>query len=492
MITKETIDQIKNQVIETIEENKKILIIGGSVLVITLLITLNIGLFQMTYYTMKEDTTKVISLMSRHVEKENRQDDFDFKKGMSYLLENLSEESTTFLEENFKYLTPKLQEAVLKVYNEKNLTFNQNQDIFHALTLSENYDVYSKYIKRLSITQLEQGLKIYFGKNPKLTQDVVDRLYKILSLQTQKLTLEDFKISVYELMKFPHNGDLSSTSLKLLDYIEQEAIRKSLFTELKTNPIEIEEFAMWVDILNRKKVIDTKEYATFTTSYGNIRRLQDQYKQMVMQGVDLLNVKQMIDVQTEEVSNKIVKLEKDKEGLEAQIQKNKELLKPLQNYKEIELYVLDQYENGDYEVAIPEKSWLFGNYKPGSQRMRLKVTRTIIESSGVKTFKVYDKGKSQEGLPYYEEVSNEVLSEIAALTETNQSLKASIEEKEKEINKYNQEIAQIRKTNNYDQTMLLIEEVERKKANIEIDIKKEKLIIQNLFQIGELIVETKK
>lgn len=492
MITKEKVREIKDQLSEIIQENKKLLIVATGVGVATMVLILNMHLFQMSYYTMKEETIKVTQILARDVQKEFRQDDWYFKKGIQYLTKNLSEESKVFLEENFKYFDTKIQETVIQAYTQLDSTFRQNQDVFHAIAISEDPQVYRPYMDSLSIEAIEKGLKIYLGESPKLTQEVVNRIYKILSLQPEKLTLEIFKLNVYGLMSFPHNGDVNSISLKLLDHIQPEAIKKSLFTELKTYPIEIEIFSTWIDILNKKRIISTAEYASFTSSYGSIRRMQEQYSQVLLQEVDLHNVKQMTDVQTEELANQEVKLTKEIEGLKTQNETTQEELRKLKNYKEIDLYVLDQYENGDYDVAIPERSWLFGTYKPSNEKIRLKITRTVVESQGVKTFKVYNRGKSQEGLPYYVEVSQEELNQVTALETKIKETNTVITNKEAEINKFNQEIAQIRKTNNYEQTLLLIEEVERKKNSLELEVKKEKVSIQNLFQIGELVVDIKK
>lgn len=493
MSIKEKVNQIKEQVAQLFDENKKILLIGMGVLVVTMLTLLNIHLFQMSYYTMKDDTEKVITILAKDVQKDFRQDDWYFQKGINYLSNTLEkEQSKAFLENNFKYLNEEIQKNIIKAYNSQALIFKQQMDVFTAITVSENTDDYAKYMKRVPIDEIEKGLKFYLTEAPKLTQDTVDKVYKIVSLQRNKLPLKLFKINAYELMSFPHNGDVNAASLRLLDFIEPEAIRKSLFDELKTKPIELDLFGMWVDVLYKKKIISTTEYASFTSSYGNIKRMQEQYKQVLLQEVDVYNIKQMIDVQTEEVVAKVGKLTKEIEVIDAQIQQDTETLNKLANYKEVELYVLDQYDNGDYEVAIPERSWLFGTYKPGNQRLRLKITASKVENQGVRSFDVYNKGKSQDGLPYYVEVSAEQKAEISALGKKINEARAIVVEKQKMIETHTQEIEHIRKTNNYDQTLLAIEEIDHKKANLEIEIKKEKLLIQNLFQIGELIVENKK
>lgn len=492
MTNKEKLVEIKEQWKKLFEENKKLLIIASSVLVITMASILNIHLFQMSYYTMQGETAKVIELLSKDVQKEFNQDDWYFKKGIRYLTDHLEGESNVFLEENFKYFLPEIQQGIITAYNEQQLVFQKNTDIFNAILAVEDTTVYSKYMKRLSVEQIEQALKGCFGEKPVLTQDVVERLYKILSLQHKKITLDTLQLNMYELMSFPHNGDMNSLSLKLLDCIEAASIKENLFTELKTIPIEIELFASWVDILNRKKVITTSEYANFTSSYGNIKRIQDQYKQVLLQEVDLLNVKQMIDVQTEEKLGEITKLTKEIETLDANVQKENEKLRGIKTYKTMEFYVLDQYPDGDYEAAIPEKSLLFGKYKPGKQRIRLKLNTTQVLEQGVMAFEVHNRGKDSDGLPYYVEVTSEEKEEIASIEQQISTLQDEVVKKQESIKVINQEIEKKRKESGYEQTLTLIEEVQHKKSSLEIDIKKEKLVIQNAFQIGELIVELKK
>ena len=491
-INKEKIIAFKNKANTYLNEHKKIFLIGSVIFIVMIALSLNIQMFQMNYAIRQGNDAQVIQLLKQDVQKEYKQSENQFKKGIKYLTSHISEEGSTFFEAYFAVLIPKVQMQVIDAYNEHNVVFRQNQDVFHAAALEEQSESYRTYMRRLSVEEIERGLKNYLGETPKLTQDVVNRLYQVLSLQSQKINLQIFKPSLYELMSFPHNGDINSTSLKVLEYIQPEAIKENLFAELKTQSIELELFATWIDILNKKKVITTAEYASFTTSYGNIRRLQEQYKQTLMQEVDLINIKQMIDVQTEEITNQMTKLTKELDTLTTQLANEEEVLYNLKTYKEMELYVLDRYENGDYEVAIPERSWLFGTYKPGTERIRLKATASVVEGQGVHSFLVYNKGTSPEGLPYYIEVSVEELEAITAVEEKISHLKDTVQDKENEIAKCTQEINQIRITNNYDQTLLSLEEIERKKGSTELEIKKEKISIQNHFQIGELIVEIKK
>ncbi len=492
MIDKEKLHKVWRSIKHTLKTNKKLIIVATGTGLAVMVLVINMHFFQMSYYMMCDHTIKIAELIERDLTKKQRQDDWYFKEGLTVLLDELDDTTKTFVEEKFGLFIPERQEEIIGAYNKQKLTFKQNQVVFETIINTQQTHVYRNYMHNLSVEELEKGLKLCFGETPKLTQDSVAQIYKIVSLQQQKLVLQDFKINPYELMMFPHNGDVESISLKLLDTIAPEAVKESLFKELKTNPIEMEVFATWVDILNKKKIISTNEYAQFTTSYGNIKRIQDRYKQVLIQEVDLQNIKQMTDVQTEQIRNTITKLETQKETAEAQRVQDEAALWELNNYKEMNLYVLDQYQNGDYEVAIPQQSWLFGTYKPSSEKVRLTVTRTAIEEQGVKLFQVYNQGLSEEGLPYYREVSNDDLAQIEALKAQIQKTEALIDESEKQINQLQQEVAQIHKQNNYEQTVLLLEEVAGTKESLELEIKKEKVAIQNLFEIGELLVNIKK
>ena len=88
--------------------------------------------------------------------------------------------------------------------------------------------------------------------------------------------------------------EMMSVAFKLLDQIDPDAAHENLFTTLKTQSIDVEELNRWVDVLNKKRIISTEEYAKFTSNYTTINQLRDEYKQLEHQEIDLINVQQKI------------------------------------------------------------------------------------------------------------------------------------------------------------------------------------------------------
>lgn len=483
---KEKLVHIKEVSLQWIDENKKVVIPTGSVVIIGLVLIMNMNLIQISYFKIKEMPAQVVNILTKAKPREYTH--FYFKQGLEYLVTDLSEVSQEFLEKNFVNFDEATKERILIKYNKEGLLFKDQKALFDEVISKTPSNNLKEYMKRLDIVTFERALEAYFGSEAKLTQDKVESLYKLLSLKGEKLPLEQFEINVYELLSFPHKGDIESTSIKLLDYIEATRVKEVLFTELKTKEIELETLGLWVDILNKKRIITTSEYVAFTNYNGMIKRLQEELKQIELQEVDLMNMKQSVDVQTEMIVNEVQKVTKEIADLNNQIASYTQEVSGLKTYKEVDLYILDRYENGEYEAAIPEKSWLFGTYKPGSQKVRLKLTRSNVVDVGVQSFKAYNKGKLDDGSIYYIEVSNEQLTHIKEVEDKIQADNQSISAKQNEVNKLNQDIAQIRKTNNYDSTISLLEELELKKSNIALDIEKNRLAIQQLFGIGNILV----
>lgn len=486
MDLKEKLRHIKEVSLQRANEHKKIVILSCAVVIGILVLIMNMNLIQISYFKMKQMPTQVVNILTKAKTQEYKK--LYFKQGLDYLLEDLSEVSLGFLEENFAEFDEATQEKIIIEYNKEGLFFKSQEVVFSKIMTINATEPLKKYVRRLETADFERAVSACLDEQAKLTQDSVDRLYKLLALRGEKLPLEHFKISVFELLNFPHKADVESTSIKILDYIQPERVKEILFTELKTKEVEISELSTWVDILNKKRIIIPSEYISFTNNYGMIKRLQDELKQIELQEVDLMNMKQSVDVQTEVIDNEIQKYTKEIATLNDQVSTLTSKVNNLRDYQEIDLYVLDRYEDGEYEAAIPEKSWLFGTYKPSSQKVRLKTTRTTISKVGVQTFSVYSKGTLDNGVIYYIEVSNEQLGQISDIEKKIQESNSTILNKQNEVDKLNQEIAQIRKSNNYDSTLNLIEELEMKKSNIDLEIEKYKLAIQTLFGIGNITV----
>ena len=483
---KDKLTLLKERMIQWISAYKKLVVPISIGVIIFLVLIINMNFFQITYFKMKDMPDKVVNILTKTPNKDY--DNLYFKYGLNYLIEDGSEVSLAFLEKCFKELDITMQDKIVEMYNEEKLTFQNQEGIFDRVVDEQVSDSIKTYMKNMDNTIFERSLSDYFETSSKLTQDSVDALYKLLSIKGSKIPLENFKLSIFELLSFPHNGDEESNSIKILDFIKPESVKTTLINELKIKEIDIQNLSVWIDILNKKRIITPQEYLGFTNAYGMIKKSQESLKQIQLQEVDLLNMKQAVDVETDVLQGQITKINKDIEGLNEQIGTYRNRVSSLKNYKQVELYILDRYENGEYEAAIPEKSWLFGTYKPGSKKVRLKTTRTTITDMGVQTFDVYDCGKLDSGEVSYIEVSTEQLESIKEIDNKIEEAEASIKLKQGEIDKLTKEIAQIRKENNYESTLNLIEELAAKKENISLEIEKNRLAIQNLLGIGKIIV----
>lgn len=475
------------------EKNKKILIGSGVGLLVFILLLVNIGLIQVTYYSMTNNPQKVINVISKDARNPEMQKRLYVNIGLDYLLKDLSETSTTFLEKNLLSFEENRRQATLRAYNEKNIFMKDHKALLGAVSKFEVIPQdYKNYFKRMDLVNFERILVQYFGENPKLTPTVVQELYRISSVYGKKLPLDKFKISIYELMQLTHEGEDTSSALSLLGNIEPEAIKTNLFAEMKTKPVQVDDLEVWINVLQKYNVITTEQYAGFNNSHASIVQLRARYKQLEEQEVDLLNLKDQIDVQTNGIALEKEKYINEKVELEKQLaQKRAERDKESQ-YQMIKLYVTDFYGDGQYEASIPEKGWLF-DYKPSNEKVVIKVTNTHISKQGVYDFKVYNKGKHNSGVPYFVELSQEDLGRIQQLESEVKSAVNKVEAKKQEIAKKDEEITTIRKSQGYDEILASIKEVEKSKEQAVLDLEVHKVAIQNLFGIGhvEVTLQTK-
>ncbi|MGL4736531.1 MAG: hypothetical protein ACRCW2_03645 [Cellulosilyticaceae bacterium] len=477
------------------EKNKKILIGSGIGLLIIVLLLVNIGLIQVTYYSMTQNPQKVINVISKDARNPEMQKRLYVNLGLDYLVKDLSETSTTFLEKNFLSFEELRRQAILRAYNQKGIFMRDNKALLGVVSTLETIPQdYKNYFKRMDMGTFERILNQYFGENPKLTQTVVKELYHMSSAYGKKLPLDKFKFSVYDLMSFPHEGDANSLALRLLGNIEPEAIKNNLFAELKTKPVQIDDLEVWVNILQKYNVVTTEQYAGFNNSYASVVQLRTRYKQLEAQEVDLMNMKDKIDVQTNGITLEKEKYVNEKVELDKQLAQKREELDRESQYQVIKLYVMDFYGDGQYEASIPEKSWFFDTYKPTNEKVVIKVTNTHISKQGVYDFKVYNKGTHNSGIPYFVELSSDDLGRIQRLESEVQSCVNKVQANKQEIAKRDEEISVIRKSQGYDEIITSIEDVKKSKEKVVLDLEGQKVAVQNLFGIGhvEVTLQTKK
>lgn len=488
----EKIKEIQNKVSDFIKKNKKlsIAIMIGSVIFI--LILLNLDFLQISYYKVTQEPQKIVNVLSKEIKEiENHQKAY-FKNGINYLIEDMSEISQKFFEKYYSYLNQLEKDLVLSAYNKEAKFFSSHKLIIEDIASGNKSEEIKKYINRIDVNAFELALIECFGNNIELTQDVATKLYQVLSIYDEKIVMNKFNISMYDLMTFPQMATEDSIAIKLLEEIEPNTVHRILFTELKTEPIDIEVLNQWIDTLNKKKIISTKEYASFTNSYSSIKQLKDEYTQLQYQEVDIKNIKQKIDVETAEYTSKIDKIQKEIETHQKEIETTKGTLSKLKQYKTLEVYIMDYNEDGTYEASIPEKSWFFGTYKPSQDKLKIRVMNTKPDSQGVFTFDVYYQGEVENELPYYVEVSTEEKAKIVQLESELVKIRSLIEQKQAEKAKLEGEVEKIRKANNYEQNNRLLEEVAHKKESVILKLTEKQVEIQNLFGIGQVMIDVDK
>ncbi|MEG0352354.1 MAG: hypothetical protein RR586_03735, partial [Cellulosilyticaceae bacterium] len=236
----EKINDFKNQFKDFVEQNQKLVIGITAGVVICVLLLFNMSLIQISYYKITQDTQKMVNVLAKEVKEVKNHQKVYFKSGLDYLIEDMSEISTVFFEKYFSYLSLGDKEKVLTAYNEKDILFASQQIIIDEIAKGNKSDVIDKYLNRLDMNTFELALVEYFGKDPEPTQDIVNKLYNVASMYEAKLPMDKFIVSIYEIMKFPELATENSMALKLLDVIEPEAIYRVLFTELKTQGIEVD------------------------------------------------------------------------------------------------------------------------------------------------------------------------------------------------------------------------------------------------------------
>jgi hypothetical protein len=479
----------KEKIIFYITRYKVYIAIGSA---LTLL--LGVGIFQynylqMSYFAMQKNTISIVNVMNKQVGNVKEQEKAYFRTGVDYLLKEMGVEAQSFFERNLLNVETRVQEQILKKYNEKELFFSDHQNVLLLAAHEKHQGAMREYFKRMDENKREIILREYFGEEVKLTQDTVTKLYHIAKLYPSKLKLERFTMSMYDLLDFPHAGNEESMALKVLSIIEPQRVYEELFKELKTREVDLEHFKEWVEVLNRHTIISRTEYAGFTNHYTSITQLKNQYKQVKEQRVDIENMRKSIDLQTLPLENQVSELTRQIEFLTGEGAEKDKVLTTLTAYKTVELYIVDAYGEGLYEAATPEKSWFFNTYKPSSERMAVRLTRTKPGEPGVYTLQLYDKGKAATGLPYFEEVSAVQLNEIDTLKSELEKTKEEIEVLEETLVGVEGEIAKIRSEGKYEQNMQRLEELDIKEENIQSQLQEQVVRIQTLFGIKQITME---
>ncbi|OON97869.1 MAG: hypothetical protein ATN36_02305 [Epulopiscium sp. Nele67-Bin005] len=481
----EILAKIYVQILDLINQHKKALALLGGAYLVSMLIGFNLSFFQIKYYTMNESTTSIINVLSNQVKKPAQSSRLYFKTGLNYILEELSEETQRFFNGYFPYFSDSHKNLIVSAYNANDLFFDDSNLIMGIIAQDGGGEAYKTYLNRMNLEQYERALINYFGELFLVTEDNLRQLYNIALFYKERLPLDKFQISIYELLQFS-KGDVNNSAIQILHVINKDKVAETLFFELKTKSVTMADLASWINIINQVGILSTQEYAQFTNSYNTLVQLQEQNLQYDRQLVDLYNLKDSVDIQTNEQLQYIEALSYDIEYKEYLLEEKSESLANLSNYRTLELYVVDSYGGGNYEAYIPEKSFFFGSYKPSNEQVQLSLTKSQPRSPGVYTFTLRYLGQSVNGLASYQEVSDADWKEISTLQAEIKTLEEDISYLTSQQKSTMTEINTVRKVNNYSENIDAIEEIEKQQAENNNKIAAHKNSIQLLFGIGEV------
>lgn len=476
---------------ETFNQYKWVLLAGIIVATLIALITANLHVLQFMGYKINSDTTGIISILETHVKNEDEQGDWFFARGIDYLVaqDEYTDEMRSFFESNFSYFTPERQKQIVKGYNRKKLNLNMNEALMRLLVASIDDDVVKTYIKRMTPSELEQGLVSIYGTNPNVDDTLVKNLYELLAVYPDNLIFDKFQFNLYDLLIY--SGENAEVQKKtILGKIPSDLAKEAIFKELKTKPITEEQMANWVEFFNDTQIISKSEYMAFKDAYSEICLIRSQYKALDEQKIELQNKKDAVDVQIsnslkqlEEKQNAISEKRKEISALETQIDE-------LTNYTHMALYIegASGTGNNEYIASIPRNS-LFG-FRPSNQRYIVKLQESSLSNEGVQYLDIYYRGTKASGngeeYAYYVEVSNSELVNIGALEDKRSTKLNELSNVQAEASAIEREINKIKKENQYDENQTALMNMATQREELSSKLSEKTISIKELFGLKDL------
>ncbi len=524
---------------EALKRYKWIIVSGLSIALLAGVITANIKLFQLMSYKMQANTPAVIELMERDLKSTKKQDGWYFSQGVEYLLQDMSDQTKGFFEGHFTEFIPEIQEDIIKQYNKRNLFFANKNILTDTLLDNLDNEVYAGYFKRLDEVMVDEMLASYFKDKTTLNDEFVDELYKITSIYPKQLILNKFNFDVYGLLVYgdekqssaeeatnvdtPNNEQLkvdkgqqsvntettqavtvASEPAKVPEItlaqkkdtifkkLAPEKAKAMIFAKLKTSPIQLETLKELMEFLNRNNIIDTKTYTSFNNMYSEVHLIRKQYSELDNKEVDLKNKKQAIELQLNEPKKNIEAKEVELKKAQAAVSEIENKLSSLTGYAYMALYIEKAYGDGEYEASIPTTG-LFGNFKPSSQKYIIKLTTSQFSTPGVyyvnitlQGTKVNNRGNEY---PYYVEVSQSQLDQIATLQQQREAKVNAVKNIRSEIAAIEAKIAAIKEENGYEAVDSELRNIAVERENYAEKLDVQAVEIQQLLSIGRVQVK---
>lgn len=476
---------------QTFDQYKWVLLAGIIVAILIALITANLHVLQFMGYKMKNDTTGIISILETQTKNADGQSNWFYSQGIDYLVaqDEYTDEIRNFFESNFSYFTPERQEQIIKGYNSKKLTLTMNETLMRLLITNIKDDVMKTYIKRLTPSDLEQGLVAVYGTNPKVDEILVNSLYELLSIYPDQLAFDKFQFNLYDLLVY--SGENAEVQKKaILTKIPSELAKEGIFKELKMQSITEEQLSNWVEFFNDTQIISKNEYTAFKDAYGEICLIRTQYKALDEQQIELQNKKDAVDVQ---ISNSLKQLEEKQSaisGKQKEISALEAQIDELTNYTHMALYIEKSSGTGsnEYIASIPRNS-LFG-FRPSNQKYIVKLQKSSLSNEGVQYLDIYYKGTKASGngeeYAYYVEVSNSDLANIEALESDRSTKLNELSGLKAEASNLESKINNIKKENNYDENQTALMNIATQREELSSKMSEKTIVIKELFGLKDL------
>lgn len=475
---------------EELKRYKWILVAGIITALLAGTIAANAHVMSFMNYQIKGDTKSIMNLITKDIKNAGRQDDWYFIKAIEYLIEENTEESLDYLEQHLAEFIPDRQYEIIQAYNNKKIVFKDHKTFMPILIEHIENSIVLQYLKRMDHNVLDKELFYYFGEKPEVNETFINTMNQLLMAYPATLPLDQFQFSLYQLLTISDDA-MEEKKNNIFSKLEPEAAKAYLFKELKTKPIELDLLNKWMEFLNQNKVITSNDYVAFTNIYGEIQLIRNSYKHLEEKQVDLVNAKQMIEVQIGEDLETLDKNHQKMNALKVQGTAGEKELEKLTDYAHMALYIDKAYGNGEYEASIPRKN-LFGNYKSSNHKYIIKLNTTDYYQEGVYYVDVYlngtKVGSKGDEYPYYVEVSTQELERIELLNNERIASMKELEELTKNTADLQKNVEAIKKETGYDQTEADLQAVIVQKEELIKRLDDKTVEIKNLLSIGNVSI----
>lgn len=479
---------------EMLKQYKWVLLAGIIVAILIGLVTANFHVLQFVKYKATNNRQGVVSILQARVSN-NNQKEWYFEQGMAYLLgqDTYTEEITTFFENNFESFSKENQLEIIKGYQQQQLKLPLNKELMVFLIANKQEHYIKQYIQAISPIELEKGLSLVYGNQPKVDQTFIRDLNEILAFYPQELPFEKFQFDLYEMLRLA-KGESLDEAKAILGQLNAEKARKNLMDQIKSQPITEQQLVNWVKLFKDTEMITVSEYNEFDKLYTDICMIRSQYQGLDQEKIDLENKKELVETQISETSRQLQAKEKEISNIKTEISQVENELEQLTNYAYMPLYIerASGTGNNEYIASVP-KGGLFGSLRPSSQKYIVKLTQSTFLKEGVYNLNVYLDGSKTTAngaqYAYYVEVSQAKKGQMETLTKQRENKISARQKLEKEAATMQSQIKQVKAENNYDEVIAALNSMESKRSEYASHLTKKVAEIKSLFGLSQFSID---